>query len=311
MSGSTADPAGGPVLFVGGVWGSGTTLLDLLLGELPGLVAVGELRQLWRSGVLEDRRCGCGAPFGTCPFWREVGRLAFGGWRPEHARQMAHLQRSLDAIGQGARHVVLRTPSPRVRPLLASLERVLGAVRTVSGAEVVVDSSKAPGHAVALRACAGQRVRLIHMVRDPRAVVFSQQRRAEVARARGEEPGAVVRRWALRWNAYNAMLPMVFPRAERVLTLRYEDLAERPRPMLERTAGAAGLGLPPDAFAFVGEGAATLGAQHTVYGNPIRFSVGEVEIAPDDEWNRAMSAADRRAVTRITLPLLRRYGYRT
>jgi hypothetical protein len=297
------------ILFVGGVWGSGTTLLDLLLGELPGTVAVGELRQLWRSGVLEDRRCGCGEAFGACPFWREVGRVAFGGWSSVDAEAMTRRQRALDRPAATVRHALLRSSGRSAAPLVAALGRVVDAVRSVSGRSVVVDSSKAPGQAIALRAIPRQDVRLIMMVRDPRAVVYSQQRRAAAARERGEHPGPVVRRWALRWAGYNLLVPRLFPRQARAILVRYEDLSARPREWVARTAAATGLDVDPEDLAFIGEGSARLRVQHTVYGNPMRFAVGELPIRLDDAWTREMAPADRRAVTRMLRPLLGRYGY--
>ena len=68
------------VLYVGG-WGrSGSTLLSHLLGRLPEMVAVGELRYVWQAGVSGNELCGCGQPFDECPFWVAVGEEAFGGW---------------------------------------------------------------------------------------------------------------------------------------------------------------------------------------------------------------------------------------
>ena len=68
------------VLYVGG-WGrSGSTLLSHLLGRLPEMVAVGELRYVWQAGVSGNELCGCGEPFDECPFWVAVGEEAFGGW---------------------------------------------------------------------------------------------------------------------------------------------------------------------------------------------------------------------------------------
>ena len=49
-------------------------------------------------------------------------------------------------------------------------------------------------------------------------------------------------------------------------------------------------------------GAISLGENHTVAGNPLRFRRGPLEIRLDDEWRRSMPAADRRAVTLLTWP---------
>ena len=41
------------VLYVGSWSRSGSTLLDLMLGQVPGFVSVGELRFLWQRGLIE------------------------------------------------------------------------------------------------------------------------------------------------------------------------------------------------------------------------------------------------------------------
>src|SRR6266571_3275615 len=66
------DAARPTVLFIAGASRSGSTMLDLLLGELDGYVAAGELRNLWGHGLLDGWRCGCGEPVKSCPFWRSV-----------------------------------------------------------------------------------------------------------------------------------------------------------------------------------------------------------------------------------------------
>ncbi len=84
------------VLYLGGLGRSGTTVLERVLGELPGVCSAGELVHLWRRGVLDDETCGCGRPFGSCPFWVEVGRVAFGGWTRELALRMEQLRPLVD-----------------------------------------------------------------------------------------------------------------------------------------------------------------------------------------------------------------------
>src|SRR4051812_48764894 len=68
------------VLYVGGSGRSGTTLLDRMLGQVPGVWSTGELARVWDNGLRDNELCGCGEPFWECAFWREVGDAAFGGW---------------------------------------------------------------------------------------------------------------------------------------------------------------------------------------------------------------------------------------
>jgi len=42
------------------------------LGSLDGVFCDGEIRHLWERGLRDDRLCGCGVSFRTCPVWRSV-----------------------------------------------------------------------------------------------------------------------------------------------------------------------------------------------------------------------------------------------
>jgi hypothetical protein len=63
------------VLYVGGVHRSGSTLADLMIGQLPGHVGAGELFNMWSDGPVHDVRCACGAAFTTCPFTMKTWQL--------------------------------------------------------------------------------------------------------------------------------------------------------------------------------------------------------------------------------------------
>ena len=53
----------------------------------------------------------------------------------------------------------------------------------------------------------------------------------------------------------------------------------------------------------------TLGTNHVVAGNPMRFEHEAIELRPDEAWRLKMGVASRRVVTALTIDLLRRYGY--
>ena len=60
--GDTERMTGGfRVLYLGGFGRSGSTLIERLLGELPGVCPVGELVHLWQRGVLAGERRGVSA----------------------------------------------------------------------------------------------------------------------------------------------------------------------------------------------------------------------------------------------------------
>src|SRR5262249_2495572 len=57
------------VILLGGLGRSGTTLVERIVGELPGVMALGEIVHLWRRDIRDNERCGCGERFHDCPFW--------------------------------------------------------------------------------------------------------------------------------------------------------------------------------------------------------------------------------------------------
>src|SRR4029078_12568053 len=88
-----------------------------------------------------------------------------------------------------------------------ALERLYLGIHEATGAEVVVDSSKIPTYAMLLRRIPAVDLRIVRLVRAPRGVVHSWQRR--VARPDGPEGDEMLRYATLpaaaRYVAYNGL----------------------------------------------------------------------------------------------------------
>jgi hypothetical protein len=178
----------------------------------------------------------------------------------------------------------------------------------------VIDSSKHPSLAFALAARRDLDLRVVQMVRDPRAVAYSWSKptkrpEAEIQdRASATFPLWPPSRSARLWLTHNAALPRLRRLDVPVMTLRHEDVIADPRATIRRVATWAGLA--EDVPLPVSEqGVAELTVAHTVSGNPSRFRTGSVSIVADDAWRTASSRRALAPVTAITLPLLHRLGY--
>ena len=306
------------VLYLGGLGRSGTTLLERLLGELPGVCPAGEVVHLWERGVVKGERCGCGEPFHACTFWRAVGKEAFGGWDRVDTAHIADLHAAVDRS-----RFVLALAAPRRPPAFqrtldeyaSCYLRVYRAIRATSGCGCVIDSSKNASLAFCLRSCPGLDLRVVHVVRDSRAVAYSWSRRVRRPDADTESYLATYSplRASTRWNLQNGALHLLARLGTPVLRVAYEDLVAAPDTTLRRVAAFAGLSTADGALRFLGgDGTARwadLRPAHTASGNPLRFQAGRIRIRADDRWRAAMPAGRRRAVTALTLPLLVRYGY--
>jgi hypothetical protein len=313
-AGGAAREGSTRVLYVGGLGRSGSTLLDRMLGELPGIESAGEVVHLWQRGVVEDQLCGCGERFSECPFWTKVGAEAFGGWEAPEVGEAIRLQRLVDR-NRYLPLVVSPVAPARFRRRLHRYGELLGrlyaSISSVAGGAAVVDSSKHASTAYVLARTAGLDLRVIHLVRDARGIAYSWTkvvRRPEVPDREVLMHRHAPWRTAARYDGWNALLHALPASGVPTLFVRYEDLIARPRREMRRIAAFAG-SFDDDALAFVEEGAVSLGVPHSVSGNPMRFDAGRIPLRADDDWRRRLPLAERATVTAIALPFLVAYGY--
>lgn len=299
------------LLVIGG-WGRcGSTLLDMMLGQVGGFVSAGEVRELWLRGCAENRPCGCGAPFADCPFWSQVGEAAFAGWQRLDLDRILKVRYSLDRPWGVPFLMRDRHGRGDFDYYAEALARLFGGVRSVSGARVVIDSSKLPTHTMILRQTPGADVRLVHLVRDSRGVAYSNTKRVVKEVTRGEPtllPTHGPLAASARYMLYNGLTQSAARRGVPYLLLRYEDLIADPELHLRAVIRHAGerddVSLP-----FLTEQGVLLAENHLVEGNPVRFAKGAVPLRTDQEWRSKMTPRHRRAVTALTLPLLTAYRY--
>jgi hypothetical protein len=293
------------VLFLGGYARSGSTIVDRAIGAGEACMSAGEIRFIWTRGFLDDQPCGCGQPFSDCAFWREVIQVAWGGRQGVDISQIISLQDRVDRwwrIPQIGLRLGVREDLDAYANVLSQLYR---AIRRVSGARVIVDSSKDASHGWVLRSL-GDAIDLsvLHVVRDSRAVAYSLCERRKFDPASGEVWGAHgLARTIAGWTATNALVEAL-GRSGKVpyLRLSYEGFCADPDRALTRVAAFLGEEPPP----LIGPDGIDPGIQHQVAGNPVRFVRGPIAIRADDEWRRSMSVLGRRTVTAATWPMLRR-----
>ena len=304
------------IIYLAGLGRSGSTLLERLLGELPGVCAVGEVVHLWQRGIVDDERCGCGEKFSECDFWPRVGQAAFGGWRSVDLARFAQLRRSVDRtrfIPALARAGMNDGRSADLAEYTAFYAHAYRSIARVSGRATVVDSSKHASLAFCLSLCPGRppgrppgagqpggRLLLDHawFSRPEASGSYMTTYSADVGRRALEcaERRAPAARQARIAGAAGALRgPGAQPRAGPVR-------ASRGSPACRPTAGddlPAARGDVPGAM---------LGPAHTASGNPMRFGTGRTAIRGTSGGARQCRGAAPGGHG-YTLPLLAHYGY--
>ena len=301
------------VIYVTGVGRSGSTILDILLGNHPAIESVGELINVNRSGWMKNEYCSCHAQASDCPFWSQVRQ------RWEQATGLTDLQEYLTL--QNRFEFRLYKPaqirkeaqaSPEAWARFLDLTQALyQAISEVSGKRILVDSSKSRTRGFILACLPALDVRYVHLVRDTRDIINSLRKgheadpKAGVQHALRALPGW---RTSLSWVLTNLQAHHLIRHfaAGKHCLIRYEDMLENPAMVLQAIAELAEVDLGGIIDAANNETPLQVG--HTVAGNRLRmkdtvaFSKRKPSV-PRLRW------IDNASFSLLAYWLAQRYGY--
>ncbi|MDP8928885.1 MAG: sulfotransferase [Actinomycetota bacterium] len=254
------------VLYVAGAGRSGSTLLGHLLGAHDGVFHGGEMRYAWLARD-RDRLCGCGTPVRECPVWTRiltVGPVVEPSGLLEGTLRTKHFPRWL--VGYGGESA---------RLVSALLRQMYQQVADVTGAKLIVDTSKRPAQPLAAKR-GGVDVQVVHLVRDRAAVARSD------ANPKATPDGQFLpqrdrARSTINWTAKNAaawLLSLDLPYRR----VAFKELQRTPRDVVEGVLSWCGV--EPSGVSWDGR-TVDVGVQHPVWGNPgVMFHQGPLLVRP-------------------------------
>jgi hypothetical protein len=293
------------VLAFSGSGRSGSTILEILLGQQSGFVAVGEMTRLWYHGYHKNILSGSRVPVRESELWVGVADEVFGGVDKVDGAAIHHLRvRSfLEAF-----RIITKTASEdtmkRVREYADILSKTYQAIAKVSNKQVIVDASKDTRHVCVLAHTQGIDLRLLHLIRDSRAVVYSWSKPKKRLDADEyiHQPNLLVS--SMKWNVHNFYSELIkrqFPS----LQILYEEYVHNIEDTLWQILN----------FMEIENDSVTteidmdrITEQHGIWGNPVRFEKN-INIGIDARWKREMPQSHKYLSTFLTLPMLLYYKY--
>lgn len=247
--------------------------------------------------------CSCGAVVRDCTFWRAVvvrlnTRLGVDIWADPYALDMGFIRASMviDKNNQTAMRNALRYATLAAveaewvlghRPFRMLTRRfdkaiehtllVQDVIREVTGASLLVNSSKVYRYGVGMYMSRPQETRFVLLRRDGRGVMYSRMKN-------GLDRNEGVQAWI---NYYSRSLKLLekYVKPEHVLHLKYEEIASNPTAELARICLFLGLDFKPEMLDFRDK------KYHVLNGNGMRMS-GSSEIRLDEKWRSGLSKDD-------------------
>jgi hypothetical protein len=271
-------------LMISGSGRSGTTILSVLLSQGEAVTNIGQLRDVW-AGWVDNVPCTCGKNLRDCAFWGGVRAEAYPEQTTEQAARIDSTRRAFMAEAASLpdwnapdAHATLRQAH---NEFLEALAAVLGALFNVSGARVLVDSSKSPEFALACHLTNAIDLHVLNLIRDPRAVACSwAKRKPRNINQRLDAWGHRQRRLA-GWQDADGL---------RQRFLRYEDFTAKPREALKRVLDWVGEDLYDPVFVNETEARVSWTRQHLFppsNENVLAEMRKDVEIRSPLDWRAA------------------------
>jgi hypothetical protein len=312
------------IVFVASTPRSGSTLVDRLVSNNNAAVTLGELKNLEKylnlspggAGSTRDWVCRCGNRLQDCPFWSEV----ISRYESNTGQDPKKMKTEVPTIGRKnaaflfAQIGSLLAPSAYLNEVnrrfydTVDSERAtrncfetIGAVKELTGKTTAIDSSKRAEQLYSLKKHLPKdfEIKVIHIVRDGRAVANSVRKRCLEAGVKASFNRAV-----LSWVIENAMIHNLRPmfKKNEFVRIRYEDLCSDTERTIVTICNELELEYDP-LMKEIGES-----EKHNIGGTPRAFDE-KTEIRLDRSWGKELSTVEKR-MFQVTAGLFNKYmGY--
>lgn len=203
------------IIYLLGAGRSGTTLLATLLNSHKDIETLGEMHQFFEF-LDDDKDCSCGKSLTSCDEWKVVVSSLESNVNSKRKfveQEETHLKIPGLLVG--------KTPD---RKYLTIQEEVFSKIHKHRPSKWYVDSSKYIARFLLLRKSKKLNIKGIYVVRDPRGVVHSFQKKVQTSK----KPLSAL----LYYNTINLFAEIVYRMDNGILKIRYEDLMDKPEETL-------------------------------------------------------------------------------
>ena len=300
------------IIYIMGYGHSGSTVLDIILGNHPDIVSVGELTNLVRDAWINNKLCACGIPGNECNFWSNVRIHWEDSVGLKNIKKYLNLQSNFERYRRWPflkRESALHSNTSIFQEYAEYTYKLFEAIAKVSGKKTIVDSSKNPVRAFALSMIPDIKFRLIHLVRDGRGVAWSlTKKRGKGKNFRTNCVYASPWLQGLDWVLTNVTSEYVLRRPGiRGIRIKYEDLVNYPFESLKHIGEMIEIKFDNVANDLLSEEKMNIG--HIVAGNRIRLD-SCLRLRPDFEWKHRLEKRRQKIFWLMAGWLERKYGFK-
>ncbi len=283
---------------------SGSTLIDLIVNMHPKVLGLGEISN-WNTKVFEEY-CACGDVVKSCPFWSEV--ISKVGWSEKDFNEYKEYKYKFDAPKKGYVFKINDyTQMPGFDNFMSKNNEIFSAISEVSDNRILFDSSKSPQRAFNLSKSDFLDVKIIHLMRDPRGVMWSYKKSFKKDLKSGlqrDMKGTSLLKSLYSWLAINSRAFSTVKSANvPTLSVKYEKFCANPDHEINRILEFV---LGEKSKDRIDLSASMTMESHTIAGNRLRMKK-DIVVKPDFAWKSNLNFFQKTFIYSLTLPLLKKF----
>jgi len=214
------------IIYIGGIGHSGSTLLDIILGEAANAMSCGQV-----GGIIDktiDDNCACGKPIKDCPIWSDIFKVYLEkNWRSVFSRisKERNLLKFLFSKNYCREYVTIN-------------DQIFRHLFEISKKQILIDSSKNISRGIAFVQESNYELYFLHLIRDSRGYINSYNKRQVES---NEKVGLIkpFLSWLIK-NTSASILGRFFYR-KRYFQIKYEDLVTKPVDTIDYISSKTGI----------------------------------------------------------------------
>jgi len=313
MNKSDNNRAGFKLVYIAGYGRSGSTILDILFQQVSNVVSGGAINNIYQW-IVDDHVCTCGSKLKDCEFWKIV--LNNTGFFSDGSvvEEKWEIQKKVEELKSFGLLLFNFLPKNLVKEYRNNQQNIFNSICSVSGKKIVIDSSKSTrdcaGRALALSKYTNADVKMLHLVRDGRAVAWSAMKkggsseRSRVTNSKILNFLIVLVSWNIT-NIFVLLTKFALPK-ESYHLIKYEDLCANPADSIKKIGRFLEVDLSEMDDTVINESELSIG--HNLGGNEIRFNK-QLKFKEDVDWKQNMPLIYRWLFIVLSWPVMKKIGY--
>jgi hypothetical protein len=296
------------LIYVVGEARSGSTILGLILGNHEKVQNVGELWTfLEKETALKTRRtrtCSCRMSIDECHFWVGVKRRFLDYTGEETLNRSAYIQRKNERYGEIWKEPLGLNSSELRERYYRRACFLFRAIEDISRKEWILDTSKGIKRAFLMNSCPDVDAHYIHLIKDPRGILYSAQKSYSKHLRRLRERGVPLHKriltyfnprakvlspplFLIRWIIKNLITGRLKYGTRNYCKINYEDLVSNPDAVLGKLERFLDLDLK-DIAENLKQGK-VFNSGHMISGNHRVYLDRPIKLFPDFKWKRELN----------------------